>query len=258
MKKTNELFDLSGQVAVITGASSGLGVTFAKGLADAGAKVVLAARRHQRLKDLVAELEAAGNEALAVSCDVTKSQDVDNMVSAVLERFGRIDILVNNAGVGNVAPAEEESPEDFRRVMDINVTGMFICSQRCGRVMLEAGQGSIINIASIMGFVGIGVIPGASYHASKAAVINLTRETAAQWAQRGVRVNAIAPGWFPSEMTEEMFTEEKSQNFIRRHTPMARPGKPEELIGSLLLLASDASSYMTGQTLIVDGGWTII
>jgi NAD(P)-dependent dehydrogenase (short-subunit alcohol dehydrogenase family) len=142
--------------------------------------------------------------------------------------------------------------------MDINLTGTFICAQHCGRVMLKAGQGSIVNIASIMGLVGIGKIPQASYNASKAAVVNLTRELAAQWARRGVRVNALAPGYFPSEMTAPMFEDERSQKFLRQRIPMWRPGNPEELLGPLLLLASDASSYITGHTLVVDGGWTII
>jgi NAD(P)-dependent dehydrogenase (short-subunit alcohol dehydrogenase family) len=258
MKIINQIFDISGRVAVITGASSGLGVTFAEGLAAAGAKVVLAARRHERLTELVAKLESQGSDALAVRCDVSEIDDVDRLVSATMDRFSRLDILVNNAGIANVAPAEEETPDAFRKVMDVNVTGPFICAQRCARIMLEAGKGSIVNIASMMGMVGIGVIPQAAYNSSKAAVINMTRELAAQWAKRGVRVNAIGPGWFPSEMTEEMFTNETNTKFINRRTPLKRGGKPEELLGPLLLLASDASSYMTGQTLIVDGGWTII
>jgi NAD(P)-dependent dehydrogenase (short-subunit alcohol dehydrogenase family) len=258
MKQINEIFDISGRVAVITGASSGLGVTFAEGLATAGAKVVLAARRHERLTALVAKLESLGSDALAVRCDVSDVKDVDRLVSVTMDRFSRLDILVNNAGIVNVAPAEEETPDAFRNVMDVNVTGAFVCAQRCGRIMLEAGKGSIVNIASMMGMVGIGVIPHASYSTSKAAVINMTRELAAQWAKRGVRVNAIGPGYFPSEMTEKMFTDERAQEFIKKRTPLRRGGKPEELLGPLLLLASDASSYMTGQTLIVDGGWTII
>jgi NAD(P)-dependent dehydrogenase (short-subunit alcohol dehydrogenase family) len=157
-----------------------------------------------------------------------------------------------------VAPAESEAAEDFRHVLDVNVTGAFLCLQKCGRAMLEAGRGSIVNIASMLGVVGVGRIPQAAYTASKGAVVNMTRETAAQWARKGVRVNAIAPGWFPSEMTGDMFDDERSMNFVRRHTPMGRAGEPDELLGALLLLASDAGSFMTGQTLVVDGGWTII
>jgi NAD(P)-dependent dehydrogenase (short-subunit alcohol dehydrogenase family) len=258
MKNVDELFGLSGRVAVVTGASSGLGVTMSRGLAAAGAKVVMAARRKDRLDEFAAELRSRGAEALAVACDVCREQKVDTLVRTTIDRFGRVDVLVNNAGVANMAPAELEALDDFRRVMEVNLTATFLCSQRFGRVMLEAGSGSIINIASIMGILGVGVIPQASYNASKGAVVNLTRELAAQWARRGVRVNAIGPGWFPSEMTDEMMTDEKSQRWIRRNTPMGRPGNPDELVGALILLASDASTFITGQTIYVDGGWSIV
>jgi NAD(P)-dependent dehydrogenase (short-subunit alcohol dehydrogenase family) len=240
MKTIQELFDLTGRVAVVTGASSGLGVTFVQGLAAAGAKVVLAARRLDRMEKLVSELEEMGHQALAVACDVNDEEDVDRLVATTMKQFARLDILVNNAGIGNVAPAEDEKPEDFRRVM------------------LKAGKGSIINVASMFGFVGIGVIPQTSYNTSKAAIINMTREIAIQWARSGIRVNAIAPGWFPTELTEGLFSDESGKQFINRRTPLARAGEPEELLGTLLLLASDASSYITGETIVVDGGWTIM
>jgi NAD(P)-dependent dehydrogenase (short-subunit alcohol dehydrogenase family) len=258
MKNIQELFDLTGRVAVVTGASSGLGVTFTQGLAAAGAKVVLAARRLDRLEKLVSELEEMGHQALAVACDVNDEKDVDQLVATTMNHFAHMDILVNNAGIGNVARAEDEKQEDFRRVIDVNVNGSFLCTQRCGRVMLKAGKGSIINIASMLGFVGLGVIPQTSYNTSKAAIINMTREIAIQWARSGIRVNAIAPGWFHSELTEGLFSDESSKQFINRRTPLARAGEPEELLGTLLLLASDASSYITGQTIVVDGGWTIM
>ena len=258
MKSPAELFDLTGQTAVITGASSGLGVVFAQCLGAAGANVVLAARRKDRLKQLASDLEKSGVGAEPVACDVTREEDVDNMVDVTMNRFGRLDILVNNAGVAIPAPAETEPYEDFKRVMDINVNAQFLCSQRCGRKMLEAGQGSIINIASMLGVVGLGSIPQASYNASKAAMINMSRELAAQWSKRGVRVNAIAPGWFPSEMTTNMFDNERAQTFMQTRTLLKRGGRPEELAGALLLLASEAGSYITGQTIIVDGGWTAI
>jgi NAD(P)-dependent dehydrogenase (short-subunit alcohol dehydrogenase family) len=258
MKNIQELFDLTGRVAVVTGASSGLGVTFAKGLAVAGAKVVLAARRLDRLEKLALELEEMGHQALAVACDVTDEKDVDRLVTATMNHFARLDILVNNAGIGNVAPAEDEKLENFRRVMDVNVTGSFLCTQRCGRVMLKAGKGSIINVASMLGLVGIGVSPQTSYNTSKAAIINMTREIAIQWARSGIRVNAIAPGWFPTELTEGLFSDESGKQFVNRRTPLARAGEPEELLGTLLLLASDASSYIIGETIVVDGGWTIM
>ncbi len=252
------LFDLHGQVAVVTGASSGLGVTFARGLAAAGARVALAARRAERLEAVANQVESVGGESLAVPCDVAREGDVDRLVSSVLERFGRIDVLVNNAGIAHVGPAEEEDVARFREVVEVNLTGLFLCAQSVGRVMLEAGKGSIVNVASILGLVASGQIKQASYCASKGGVVNLTRELGAQWARRGVRVNAIAPGWFESEMTADMFADPASERWMRSRDPMGRPGRNEELVGPLIFLASDASSYVTGQTIAVDGGWTII
>jgi NAD(P)-dependent dehydrogenase (short-subunit alcohol dehydrogenase family) len=258
MKTVRERFDVEGRVAIVTGASSGLGVTFAEGLAGAGAKLVLAARRKDRLAGLVERLTSAGATAIAVAADVAQEADVDALVRATLERFGRADILVNNAGVRQVVPGADESRESFTGTLDVNLTGAFLCAQRFGRVMLERQKGSIVNVASIVGLVSLGVIPEASYAASKGGLISLTRELGAQWARRGVRVNALAPGFFPSEMTTEMFESDDGKRFIRRRTPMGRPGDPEELVGPLLFLASDASAYVTGQTLAVDGGWTIV
>ncbi|HVS15123.1 MAG TPA: glucose 1-dehydrogenase [Thermoanaerobaculia bacterium] len=251
-------FRLDGRVAVVTGASSGLGVELARSLAAAGAQVVAAARRRDRLDALVADIEGRGGQALAVACDVSREEDVDAAVAATLERFGTVDVLVANAGITETAPAESETLDSFRRVVEVNLLGVFLCAQRFGRVMLEKGSGAIVPVASVLGLVGAGQIPQASYTASKGAVVNLTRELAAQWARRGVRVNAIAPGWFPSEMTGEMFASERGQTWIRRRTPMGRAGEVAELTGALLFLASDASSYVTGQTLVVDGGWTAV
>jgi NAD(P)-dependent dehydrogenase (short-subunit alcohol dehydrogenase family) len=252
------LFDLTGRVAVVTGASSGLGVTFAEGLAGAGARVVLAARRRDRIEKTARSLEEQGAEALAVECDVASEASVDELVRATVARFGRVDVLVNNAGVASIAPAAQESVESFRGVLDVNLVGAFLCAQRFGRVMLEQKRGSIVNIASILGLVASGLIPQASYTASKGGLVNLTRELATQWARLGVRVNAIAPGFFPSEMTTEMFSMDDGKRFIRRRTPMGRSGEPAELLGALLLLASDAGSYITGQIIPVDGGWTSV
>lgn len=258
MSGVDELFGLTGRVAVVTGASSGLGVGFARALAQAGAHLVLAARRADRLEAVAAELGEAGVEVLPVACDVTDADQVDALKDACLKRFGRVDVLVNNAGTTEVVAAETETEEAFLRVLNVNLNGSFYCAQRFGRVMLEAGAGSIINVASIFGLVGSGSIPQAGYVASKGAVVNMTRELAAQWARRGVRVNAIAPGFFMSEMTEEMFSDERSMAWIRRKTPAGRPGEVEELAGALLFLASDASSYVIGQIIAVDGGWTAI
>ncbi|MBM4363397.1 MAG: glucose 1-dehydrogenase [Deltaproteobacteria bacterium] len=258
MKSVADRFDLRGRVAVVTGASSGLGVAFAEGLAGAGAHLVLAARRKDRLDALIAALAEQGIEALAVRADVAREADVDALVAATRQRFGRVDVLVNNAGVANVAPAADESREAFTATLDVNLTGAFLCAQRFGRVMLEQGSGSIVNVASILGLVASGQIPEAAYCASKGGLVSLTRELAAQWARRGVRVNALCPGYFPSEMTADMFAEDDGLRFIRRRAPMGRGGDPDELVGPLLFLASDASSYVTGQALAVDGGWTIV
>jgi NAD(P)-dependent dehydrogenase (short-subunit alcohol dehydrogenase family) len=253
-----ELFSLTGKVAVVTGASAGLGVSFAEGLAAAGARVVVAARREERLKELAARIEERGAECFVVPCDVTKEESVDALVARSLDRFGRVDVLVNNSGITEVVPAEEEGMATFDGVLDVNLRGLFLCCQRFGRGMLERRHGVIVNVASMLGMVGSGQIPQASYAASKGGVVNLTRELAAQWARRGVRVNAIAPGWFESEMTAEMFESESSHKWMRGRTPMGRPGREGELIGALLFLASDASTFVTGQTLAVDGGWTAI
>lgn len=247
-----EIFGLEGRVAVVTGASSGLGDRFARVLAAAGARVVGAARRADRLEQLAAEVE--GIEPFI--CDVSVDEDLERLVGFTLERFGQIDVLVNNAGVGRGHPAEEEPAEHFRRVIDVNLNAVFMLSRIAARAMLERGSGSIVNIASMYGLVAAAPVSQASYCASKGGVVNLTRELGAQWARRGVRVNALAPGFFPSEMASEMIEDERSGKFLRRNTPIGRPGLPHELDGPLLFLASDASAYMTGQTLVVDGGWT--
>jgi NAD(P)-dependent dehydrogenase (short-subunit alcohol dehydrogenase family) len=246
------MFGLDGRVAIVTGASSGLGDRFARVLAAAGAQVVGAARRADRLGRLAAEVE--GLEPC--TCDVSVDEDLERLVEFTRERFGQVDVLVNNAGVGASHPAEEEPPEHFRHVVDVNLNAVFMLSRLAAGPMLERGTGSIINIASMYGLVAAAPVPQASYCASKGALVNLTRELGAQWARRGVRVNALAPGFFPSEMASQMIEDERSAKFIRRNAPIGRPGLPHELDGALLFLASDASSYMTGQTLVVDGGWT--
>jgi NAD(P)-dependent dehydrogenase (short-subunit alcohol dehydrogenase family) len=246
-------FRLDGRTAILTGASSGLGARFARVLHGAGANVTVAARRADRLESLADELE----NVHAVACDVTDAQAVEDLVAATVDRFGTVDLLVNNAGISDPMPAEVEPLDTFRKVVDVNLTSVFHLSQVAGNHMLAHGGGTIVNVASILGFVASGQIPQASYSASKAGVVNLTRELGVQWARKGIRVNGIAPGWFPSEMTTDMFGTEEGQRFIRRNTPMGRGGEEHELDGALLYLASDASSFVTGQTLIVDGGWTV-
>lgn len=247
-----DLFDLTGQVAVVTGASSGLGARFVRVLHASGATVVAAARRADRLDALAGEL---GDRVVPVVTDVAVDDDCARLVDAATE-LGGIDVLVNNAGIGDTVAAEDEPPETFRRVVDVNLNALFVLSQLAGRHMIAAGSGSIVNVASVLGLVASAPIKQASYCASKGAVVNLTRELGAQWGRKGLRVNALAPGWFPSEMTEDMFADDTSMDFVARNAPMGRPGRIDELDGALLFLASDASSYVTGQVLAVDGGWT--
>ncbi|WP_371480778.1 SDR family NAD(P)-dependent oxidoreductase [Kitasatospora sp. NBC_00315] len=248
------LFRLDGQIALVTGASSGLGARFAQVLAAAGARVVLTARRDGRLKEVAEHCPGS----LVVPCDVTLAEDRARLVSTVVEHFGRIDILVNNAGSSRVVRAEKEPPADFASLVDINLTSVFALSQLAGERMLAQGSGTIVNIASIYGMVASGTLPQAAYVASKGGVLNLTRELAAQWARRGVRVNAICPGWFRSELTAEMLDTESGRKWINQRTPMGREGTLDELDGALLYLASRASSYVTGIAIPVDGGYVAV
>ena len=246
-------FRLDGRVAIVTGASSGLGSRFAQVLHAAGATVVLAARRADRLDALVAEL---GDRAHAVGCDVTVDADCRRLVDEAVAVGGGLDVLVNSAGTTYPGPAETEPPDEFRRVIDVNLTSVFVLSQLAFEPLRASGHGSIVNIASVLGVVASTPIKQASYTASKGGVVNLTRELACQWARKGVRVNALAPGWFPSEMTAHMWGDDASERFVSSNAPLGREGHGHELDGALLFLASDASSYVVGHTLLVDGGWT--
>jgi NAD(P)-dependent dehydrogenase (short-subunit alcohol dehydrogenase family) len=243
-------FRLDGKVAIVTGASSGLGTAFALGLAEAGADVAICARREDRLRSLREQVETLGRRCVAVRADVSEPDDCTHVVEEAVRELGRVDVLVNNAGVGTAVPATRETPDEFRRVIDVNLLGSYWMAQACGRAMKEGG--SIVNIGSVLGSTSAG-LPQAAYASSKAAIIGLTRDLAQQWTGRkGIRVNALAPGFFPSEMTDQY--PEGYLDAMMPRVPAGRAGDPEELVPACIFLASDAASYVTGVVLPVDGG----
>jgi NAD(P)-dependent dehydrogenase (short-subunit alcohol dehydrogenase family) len=245
---------LDGRVVIVTGASSGLGEQLARALAAAGATAVLAARRKDRLATLRAQLPSAET----VTCDVTRAADRERLVETVLERHGRLDGLVNNAGAGATGPALKSSAEAFARVLDLNLTAPFALSCLAATRMRAGGGGSIVNIASVMGLRSIAEIPDAAYVASKAGVIGLTRELASQWGRHGIRVNAVAPGFFASEMTAELGDDpEAFPEFLLARTPLRRGGRAGELDEAVLFLLGAGSSFVTGHVLSVDGGMSV-
>lgn len=246
-------FRLTDRVAIVTGASSGLGVAFAQALAEAGADVVLGARRVDRLEETAALVRAEGRRCLAVATDVADPDSCQALVDAAMAEFSRVDVLVNNAGIGTAVPATRETPEQFRSVIDVNLNGCYWMAQACGRVM-QPGS-SIINISSVLALTTAG-LPQAAYAASKAGLVGLTRDLAQQWTGRkGIRVNAIAPGFFVSEMTEQYPPGYLDQ--MGERIPAGRKGDPAELAAAVVFLASPAGGYVTGQTIAVDGGLTI-
>ncbi len=258
-KRTFEsCFNLKGQTAIVTGASSGLGVSFAEALAEGGANIVIAARRIDKLTQVAKNLKSSYNvNVLPVKTDVTDEGQVANMVHTAVREFGRIQILVNNAGAASLSPSVDMSVEEWKKVVDVNLTGVFLCARTVAREMIREKHGKIINIASIYGAVG-DIFPAAPYYATKAAVINLTRAFAVEWAAYKVNVNAIAPGFFPSEMTVGVFQDKQALEHILSRTPLGRTGEPADLKAALLYLACRASDYVTGQTIFVDGGWTAL
>ncbi|HBT95043.1 MAG TPA: short-chain dehydrogenase [Coriobacteriia bacterium] len=253
------LFDLSGKVALVTGASSGLGVQFAKALANQGAKIAIVARRQEKLEAVKAEIESEyGVDVFATTCDVLDVENIKTAIAAIKDHFGRIDILINNAGTARVAPAEEQSDDDWKAVIDTNLNAVYYVAREVGKVMKEQRYGKIVNLGSLhsaVSFTGMGI---SAYCASKGGVLMLTKELAAEWAQYGITVNAIGPAYFPSEMTSGVMGDEKFLGLIKASCPMGRPGKTGELNGAVIYFASDASSYTTGQILWIDGGWTAV
>jgi NAD(P)-dependent dehydrogenase (short-subunit alcohol dehydrogenase family) len=245
------LFSLQGRVAIVTGASSGLGVGFATGLAEAGADVVLGARRADRLERTREEVERLGRRAVCVTTDVSRQTACQHLVDVAMQEFGRVDVLVNNAGVATAHPATRETVEQFTDVIDVNLNGCYWMAQACGRVM-QPGS-SIVNVSSVLGLTTAG-LPQAAYSSSKAGLVGLTRDLAAQWGGRkGIRVNALTPGFFTSEMTDQYAP--GYLDHVLARVPLGRQGESDELTAALLLLANPAGGYINGHNLVVDGGF---
>ena len=254
MKRIAELFSLAGRVAIVTGASRGLGKEAAEGLAEAGAKVVLAARREQWLESTAREFVERGFECLSLPCDIAQEDQTNGLVSATLARFGRIDILINNAGISWGAPYEKMPTEAWRKVLETNVIGTHLMTRAVLPAMKQQGYGKIVNVASVTALLGLpgDILEAASYTASKGALIAMTRELAVQYAAHGIRVNAIAPGFFPTRMTSGVL--EHARERIEKATPLGRLGEDGDLKGAIVFLSSAASDYITGQVLAIDGG----
>lgn len=246
-------FDLDGRVAVVTGASSGLGEGLARGLASVGARVALVARRHDRLAALAEEIGGT-----AIECDLLELEQVREVIPRVAEQLGAPEILVNAAGsLFSREPAEREALDDIRRTLDLNLVAPFLLSQAVVPHMVAAGRGAIVHVSSIGGRAGVPGIPQASYAASKVGLSGLTVELAGQWAKHSIRVNTVAPGFFRSEITDSLYDDERGSAWLRRNTPLPQEGSVDDLVGAVLWLVSDAGRYVTGQTIVVDGGWTV-
>jgi NAD(P)-dependent dehydrogenase (short-subunit alcohol dehydrogenase family) len=249
-----KLFDLSEKTAIVTGGGTGIGRQMAQGLAEAGANLVLCARKAERCEQAASELEQLGVRALGLGCDVRDAEQVQAVVRTAVEELGGVDVLVNNAGTVWGATPEEMPLEGWQKVVDVNLTGVFLFAQAAGRVMIERGGGAIVNIASVAGLQGgpPEIMNTVVYSASKGGVIAFTRDLACKWAQHAIRVNAIAPGWFPSDMSGYVI--ERHGERLKEHIPLGRFGGPRDLQGAVVFLASEASAYVTGHTLVVDGG----
>lgn len=254
MATVQELLDLQGRVSVVTGGATGIGFRMALGLAEAGSNVVIASRKLDACEQAASEIQKTGVQTLAVACDVTKPEQVEAMKDNVMQRFGRVDVLVNNAGRAWVAAPEDMPVDRWQQVFDLNITGPFLCSQVLGREMIKAKRGKIVNIASIAGLVGRNpkAYNSVAYGASKGALVNFTRDLAVKWAQHNIQVNCICPGFFVTPLNQKLY--EKNKEMIDREIPLGGPGGPDDLKGIAVLLASDASNFMTGAIIPVDGG----
>ncbi|MGZ5091449.1 MAG: glucose 1-dehydrogenase [Burkholderiales bacterium] len=254
MATVKELLNLQGRVSVVTGGATGIGFRMALGLAEAGSTVVIASRKLDACEQAAREIEKTGAKTLAIACDVTKPEQVEAMKDEVMKRFGRVDALVNNAGRAWVAPPEDMPLDRWQQVFDLNITGPFLCAQVLGREMIKAKRGKIVNIASIAGLVGRNprAYNSIAYGASKGALVNFTRDLAVKWAQHNIQVNCICPGFFVTPLNEKLY--EKNKESIDREIPLGRTGGPDDLKGIAVLLASDASNFMTGAIIPVDGG----
>jgi NAD(P)-dependent dehydrogenase (short-subunit alcohol dehydrogenase family) len=248
------LFGLTGRVALVTGAGRGLGRTMARALAAAGADVALTSRTAAELESLAREVRAIGRRAIAIPCDVTDEASCAAAVATTLEGLGRIDVVVNNAGINIRKPVLELSHHEFSQVLTTNLHGYFLMAQAAGRVLVQQRSGKLINVSSIFGSVGMAT--QAAYASSKGAIEQLTRVLALEWAEANVQVNAIGPAYIETDLTRPLFEDEARRTFIEERTPMRRWGQPHELAGAIIFLASQASDYVTGHTLMVDGGWS--
>ncbi len=255
---TVDLFSLKGKVAVITGAVSGLRIQFAKALAKQGANIAIVARRIEKLKALSSEISALGTDCFPVKCDVTNETDIIDAVKAITQYYGKIDILVNSAGVAVASPAETQSKQDWDKVINANLSGVYLFAREVGTGMIHNKYGKIINIGSIHSNVAVMGNFISAYCSAKGGVLMLTKALAGEWAKYNITVNAIAPAYFQTEMTESFVDKTEFAEFVKLRCPMGRVGKPGELDGALIYLASDASSYTTGQIISVDGGWTAV
>jgi NAD(P)-dependent dehydrogenase (short-subunit alcohol dehydrogenase family) len=253
-KTVKQLFDLTGRVAIITGGSIGLGRQMAEALAEMGANLVLCARKKERCEEAAHELEKFGVRTLALACDVKDQASVEQLIAATVSEFKRIDVLINNAGISWGAPTESMTLAEWNKVMETNLTGTFLCAQAAGKIMLKQQSGKIINMASVSGLKGAPpeAVEAIAYHASKGGVISFTRDLAVKWARKNIQVNAIAPGWFPTHMSDKVI--EHKKDYLLSHIPARRFGTDYDLKGAAVFLASDASAYVNGHILVVDGG----